>query len=189
MNFDCLRWKLMVTIYVIINSKTVLLQEESNPCTGIPNGSYLPHPQGCRYFILCNDGNVNTGLCPNGLAFNPLNPPCDLAATVGCIDDDMTTTTSTTSTTSTTTTTTSTTTTTTESPTITLPRTTTPTTSTESTDTITSEEDGITTENVNTEDEPTTDAPSTTLEPNITCPAVENPDTIVFLPSSLDCAK
>lgn len=59
-------------------------RQADNPCRDQPNGSFLNHPLGCKYFIVCNNGEVNMGSCPDGLAFNPLRPPCDLEANVDC---------------------------------------------------------------------------------------------------------
>lgn len=88
------------------NFKTNCLpsRQTDNRCQDQPNGSFLFHPLGCKYFIVCNNGEVNMGACPDGLAFNPLRPPCDLEENVDCSDVESTTETATTTTTSTTTT-------------------------------------------------------------------------------------
>lgn len=66
------------------------------PCEDQPNGTFLSHPLGCKYFIICNNGEVFTGSCPDGLVFNPLLPPCDLESNVDCSTTEESTTQSTT---------------------------------------------------------------------------------------------
>lgn len=199
-------------------SQQLILRDE-DVCAGKPNPSFLPHPINCRYFIYCNDGNVNTVECPIGLAFNPDRPPCDLAVHVNCVDgttgpfptstttemSTVTTRRTTTTTMPTTIRTTTTTKSTTTRPTTTRPTTTTavPTTTTTTTTTTTLAPTTPTTTTIPTTIPTSTTTAATTTsttpttqylpidpnDPTVKCPDRDDPENVLFIASNRNCSR
>lgn len=68
----------------VIRNCEVMARQNTNVCTGVPDGQYVIDPESCDHFYICSDGLGQLAPCPGGDWFDLSNQWCASPDTVDC---------------------------------------------------------------------------------------------------------
>jgi Chitin binding Peritrophin-A domain len=69
------------------NHEMVLLNFDPNFCNDFKDWDMFPHPDNCKEYLMCWDGELFEKICAEGELFDPFEGYCDDAANVICLDE------------------------------------------------------------------------------------------------------
>ena len=55
-------------------------------CADHEDGARFPHPQSCKWYLICDGGELKPGTCEVGELFNPIYRECDPEDEVTCLE-------------------------------------------------------------------------------------------------------